>query len=476
MKTVALHTLGCKVNAYETEGMQQILSQNGFRIVPFDTKADIYIINTCSVTNIADHKSRQMLHKAKKTNPEAVIIACGCYVQTGRENLEADPDVDILVGNNEKRNIAEVISDYYRTADMQAETDDRDFSSGDSERCVHKTKISRIDNMDESLPYEEMRLDSYRTRTRGFVKIQDGCNRFCTYCVIPYARGRVRSRQITDIIAETEALVKSGCTEIVLTGIHISSFGTDRGDTELLKLLIELNKIDGLNRIRLGSLEPAYVTGEWIAGVSEVDKLCPHFHLSLQSGSETVLKRMNRHYTPKEYYEAVCRIREAYDEPAITTDVIVGFPQETEEEYEQSYEFVKKVGFYELHVFKYSKRDGTVAARLPGQITEKIKNERSAKMIALGDEMSVDYRISRLGSRVTVIPEEYKTIDGTEYLCGFTPEYICAAIPVDMAEEHGIDPGSASFGKSAPKKHLFRQITGILTKMLTDDIVLLSRV
>ena len=468
-KTVALHTLGCKVNAYETEGMQQILSQNGFRIVPFDTKADIYIINTCSVTNIADHKSRQMLHKAKKTNPEAVIIACGCYVQTGRENLEADPDVDILVGNNEKKNIAEVISDYYRAVESQGRSDGADFISDTSDQSSSKTKISRIDNMDESLPYEEMRLDSYRTRTRGFVKIQDGCNRFCTYCVIPYARGRVRSRQIPDIIAETEALVGSGCTEIVLTGIHISSFGTDRGETELLKLLIELNKIDGLNRIRLGSLEPAYVTAEWIAGVSEVDKLCPHFHLSLQSGSESVLKRMNRHYTPEEYFEAVCRIRDAYDAPAITTDVIVGFPGETPEEYEESFEFVRKVGFYELHVFKYSRRDGTVAARLPGQITEKIKNERSAKMIALGDTMSAEYRRSRLGSQATVIPEEYKTINGEEYLCGFTPEYICAAIPKKAADSYRVSG-------TGTDKSSFGQIAGILTKMLTDDIVLLSRV
>lgn len=438
-KTVALHNLGCKVNAYETEGMQQILEHNGFIIVPFDAKADIYIVNTCSVTNIADHKSRQMLHRAKKMNPDAVVIACGCYVQTGRETLIKDPDVDIIIGNNEKANIVSAINEHFEKQGF--------------------TELVR--DMNEHLPYEEMKLGSFGSRTRGFVKIQDGCNRFCTYCVIPYARGRVRSRQISDIISEVTSLVQNGCAEIVLTGIHISSFGTDRGSEELLELLKSLNETEGLLRIRLGSLEPAYVTDEWVRGAAGIEKLCPHFHLSLQSGSESVLKRMNRHYTPDEYHESVLRLRDEFDHPAITTDVIVGFPQETEEEFEESRAFVEKIGFYELHVFKYSRRDGTIAASLPGQITEKVKNERSAALIALGDKMSEEYRRSRIGTVSTIIPEEYRKVGDKEYLCGFTPEYVCAAI-----DESG-SGRIKSDGAYAP-------VSGTIAEMLSSEVVLLK--
>ncbi|MBQ8946120.1 MAG: tRNA (N(6)-L-threonylcarbamoyladenosine(37)-C(2))-methylthiotransferase MtaB [Lachnospiraceae bacterium] len=425
MRTVALHSLGCKVNAYETEGIQQKLQEKGYLIVPFDSRADIYIVNTCSVTNIADHKSRQMLHRAKKLNPEALVVAIGCYVETGREVLENDPDVDLVIGNDRKMKLPEIIED---------------VSTEQSPRHIVSTEPSP-----RHIPL---------TRTRSFIKIQDGCNRFCTYCVIPYARGRVRSREIPDIVSEVRDHVAAGCKEIVLTGIHISSFGTDRDGEEMIPLLKELNTIDGLRRIRLGSLEPAYVTPEWVGQAKEIDKLCAHFHLSMQSGSETVLKRMNRHYTPEEYYEKVCMLRDAFDDPAITTDTIVGFPGETEEEYEETYDFVRKVGFYELHVFKYSRRDGTPAARMPDQIPEREKHARSEKLISLGKELSLAYRRRRIGTTAEVLTEEVRDINGRKYMCGFTPEYICAAV--------------------SPENPSNTLITGVLDELLTDETVTLK--
>lgn len=417
MKTVALRSLGCKVNAYETEGMQQKLQQKGYLIVPFDSKADIYIVNTCSVTNIADHKSRQMLHRAKTLNPDAIVIAAGCYVQTGYETLVKDDAVDIIVGNNEKRNICEIIEEHLNN--HKAETE----------------KTSHVPDMSEIKEYEEMQVIGLAEHTRGFIKIQDGCNRFCTYCVIPYARGRIRSRQIDDVIAEAQALSDNGCKEIVLTGIHISSFGLDRGENELLELITKLNDLQGIERIRLGSLEPMIVTEEFAKGLRALPKVCPHFHLSMQSGSAGVLKRMNRHYTPDEYYEKVELLRRVFDRPAITTDVIVGFPGETEEEFIQTYEFVQKVHFYEMHVFKYSRRDGTVAAKMPDQIPESEKSRRSEKMIALGNMMSEEYRRDRRGEKTTVLWEEQKQIKGKKYWVGYTPEYIQASLEVEETEE-----------------------------------------
>lgn len=419
MKTVALRSLGCKVNAYETEGMQQILQQKGYSIVPFDKKADIYIVNTCSVTNIADQKSRQMLHRAKKTNPEGIVVACGCYVQTGKERLEIDPAVDIIVGNNEKKNIAEILEDYYASLEENASCN----------------TFSVVPNMDEESDYEEMRVDVPSEHTRSFVKIQDGCNRFCTYCVIPYARGRIRSRLIEDVVGEVTALAANGCKEIVITGIHISSYGLDRGECELLDLLKRLNLIEGIERIRLGSLEPGIITEEFAKGIRGLEKVCPHFHLSMQSGTDSVLKRMNRHYTAAEFYEKTQILRAVYDSPAITTDVIVGFPGETQEEFEQTLEFVKKIDFYELHVFKYSRRDGTVAARMPDQIPEKDKNSRSEALIALGNEMSLAYRQKKIGKSVSVLIEEIKEINGKKYWIGHTPEYIKAAVEYEKGTD-----------------------------------------
>lgn len=446
MKTVALRSLGCKVNAYETEGMQQILQQKGYLVVPFDKKADIYIVNTCSVTNIADQKSRQMLHRAKKTNPESIVVACGCYVQTGKDVLEIDPAVDIIVGNNEKRNIAEVLEDYFnRNSD----------TIGDESGTY-----SVVRDLSAKAEYEEMQVGIPAEHTRGFIKIQDGCNRFCSYCVIPYARGRIRSRLISDVVSEAETFAKAGIKEIVLTGIHISSFGLDRGESEMVELLAKLNQIDGIERIRLGSLEPGLITEAFVEELRGLDKICPHFHLSMQSGSRTVLERMNRHYTPDEYYEKVALLRKIYDNPAITTDVIVGFPGETAEEFAETYEFVKRVNFYEMHVFKYSKRDGTKAAVMPNQIPEAEKSKRSEKLIALGDMMSSRYRNEHKDKETKLLVEEKKTIQDEDYWIGHTPEYIVCAIPVSNA------------GNEIKENSV---ISGKIDEELTKDIMLLYK-
>ncbi|MCR4596930.1 MAG: tRNA (N(6)-L-threonylcarbamoyladenosine(37)-C(2))-methylthiotransferase MtaB [Lachnospiraceae bacterium] len=412
MKTVALRSLGCKVNAYETEGIQQILQQNGYIIVPFDAKADIYIVNTCSVTNIADRKSRQMLHKAKSTNPDAIVVACGCYVQTGLDILKEDDSVDIIIGNNEKNNVLRILKSY-------------------EEECAPGTvekPLVCVRDMSAKQDYEEMHVASYSDRTRDFVKIQDGCDRFCTYCIIPYARGRVRSRQQDDVVDEVTGMVAGGCREVVLTGIHVSSYGADRGGSELLPLMRRLQDINGLERIRLSSLEPGIITPEFVTGIRELSKVCPHFHLSMQSGSAGVLKRMNRHYTPDEYFDRVELLRSVYDDPAITTDVIVGFPGETEAEFDETYRFIERVGFYELHVFRYSKRSGTPAASMPGQLTEREKAHRSRILIELGDRLAADYRHAHIGRHTTVLTEEYTTIGGVRYLTGHTPEYICVGL------------------------------------------------
>ena len=359
MKKAALHNLGCKVNAYETEAMQQMLEEAGYEIVPFSEKADVYIINTCSVTNMADRKSRQMLHRAKKMNPDSIVVGAGCYVQTSYEQALEDLSIDIIIGNNRKKDLIRCIQEFEAT---------------------HQVTDSCIDINAGTQEYEALRMTKTAEHTRAFVKVQDGCNQFCSYCIIPYARGRVRSRSIAEVVAEVESLTQNGYQEVVLTGIHLSSFGLDHEET-LLELIERVHQIDGLARIRLGSLEPRVITDEFTKALSELPKVCPHFHLSLQSGCTTVLKRMNRKYTAEEYADKCEILRKYFEHPAITTDIIVGFPGETEDEFAQTMEFVKAIRFYEIHVFKYSKRKGTVAADMKNQILEAVKNERSNQLM-----------------------------------------------------------------------------------------------
>lgn len=411
MKKVALHNLGCKVNAYETEAMQEILEQNGYEIVPFEEKADAYIVNTCSVTNMADKKSRQMLHRAKKMNPEAVVIAAGCYVQSAGEELLKDTSVDILIGNNEKVNLPSILENWEK-----------------EHNPLHVHDLTREHT------YEELTLSHTAGHTRAFMKIQDGCNQFCTYCIIPYTRGRVRSRRLADIVAEAGRLAENGYQEVVLTGIHLDSYGTDLEEHEnLLTVIQEIAKIDGIKRIRLGSLEPRIMTEEFVAGLAAEEKLCPHFHLSLQSGCDATLKRMNRRYSAEEFRQCCERLRRHFDDPALTTDVIVGFPGETEEEFTATVEFLKDICFYETHVFKYSRRKGTKADRMPDQIPEQIKNERSDVLLALTEKNSGEYRKKLLGRTVKVLLEEESTIGGTTYLTGHTREYVKVAVALETA-------------------------------------------
>lgn len=411
MKKVALHNLGCKVNAYETEAMQEILEQNGYEIVPFEEKADAYIVNTCSVTNMADKKSRQMLHRAKKMNPEAVVIAAGCYVQSAGEELLKDTSVDILIGNNEKVNLPSILENWEK-----------------EHNPLHVHDLTREHT------YEELTLSHTAGHTRAFMKIQDGCNQFCTYCIIPYTRGRVRSRRLSDIVAEAGRLAENGYQEVVLTGIHLDSYGTDLEEHEnLLTVIQEIAKIDGIKRIRLGSLEPRIMTEEFVAGLAAEEKLCPHFHLSLQSGCDATLKRMNRRYCAEEFRQCCERLRRHFDDPALTTDVIVGFPGETEEEFTATVEFLKDICFYETHVFKYSRRKGTKADRMPDQIPEQIKNQRSDVLLALTEKNSGEYRKKLLGRTVKVLLEEESTIGGTTYLAGHTREYVKVAVAPETA-------------------------------------------
>lgn len=423
MRSVALHNLGCKVNAYELDVIGQKLSERGFSIVPFDEAADIYIINTCSVTNIADRKSRQMLHQARKRNPEAVVVAVGCYVQTGGERALSDEAVDLVIGNNRKKDAVEILEEYLR---------DR----GRADKTLGGKTIVDISRESE---YEEMQLAYTAEHTRAYIKIQDGCNQFCSYCIIPYARGRVRSRGEEDILREVQGLVSNGFREIVLTGIHISSYGLDfdgrknpgHGEPfpcrRLLHLLQRLDRIEGLGRIRLGSLEPRIITPEFVEGLKEVKKLCPHFHLSLQSGCDETLLRMNRHYTAGEYSEKVELLRKAFEHPAVTTDVITGFPGESEEEFEQTKRFLEKVNFYEMHVFPYSRREGTAAAVRKDQVPEAVKKRRSEVLLELAKKQSKEFRKSYIGRNVEVLFEESREIDGISCQVGYTAEYIRAA-------------------------------------------------
>jgi len=409
---VALHNLGCKVNAYEIEAMQQLLEEAGYEIVPFEPGADIYVINTCTVTNIADRKSRQMLHKAKKMNPEAIVVATGCYVQTGGEKLEKDEAIDLVLGNNQKINIVEALAEYAEN------------------KPGHGSHVIKINQTKE---YEELSIDHTAEHVRAYIKVQDGCNQFCTYCIIPYARGRVRSRNIESVLKEVRALAEKGYKEVVLTGIHLSSYGVDFPEEKketLLSLIRAVHEIEGIRRIRLGSLEPGIVTREFAEGIAALPKVCPHFHLSLQSGCDETLERMNRRYRSAEYKERCELLRKYFGNPALTTDVIVGFPMESEEDFHASYDFVKDIHFYETHIFKYSRRHGTKAAVMDGQLTEAVKAVRSDKMLELHQIRATEYENSLLGQKAEVLLEEKVEIEGADYYLGHSREYVKVAVPV----------------------------------------------
>ena len=414
-RKAALHNLGCKVNAYELEAIQQMLEQQGYEIVPFAPGADIYIINTCTVTNIADRKSRQMLHKAKKMNPDAVVVACGCYVQAAGEKLEQDSAIDLVVGNNKKKEIPAILEEYFR------EKEEGRSGSG-----------TWVTDMTHNREYETLSISRTAEHTRAFIKVQDGCNQFCTYCIIPYARGRVRSRRPEDVLEEVRRLAESGCQEVVLTGIHLSSYGVDLEEGQnLLALIRTIHAVDGIRRIRLGSLEPGIITEEFAEAIAALPKVCPHFHLSLQSGCDTVLERMNRRYRSEEYKEKCRLLRRVYDRPALTTDVIVGFPGETEEEFEASRAFVEEVYFFETHIFKYSRREGTRAAAMPDQIPEQEKTRRSHILLELDAQRRQEYMESFLGEEKEVLLEEKVELDGKKWWVGYTREYLKAIVPDD---------------------------------------------
>lgn len=416
MKKVALHNLGCKVNAYETEAMQEMLEREGYEIVPFREGADIYIINTCTVTNIADRKSRQMLHRARKMNPDAIVVAAGCYVQAQEnENHTLDSCIDIVIGNNKKQDLISILNEY------------------EAKREADKGVI----DINHTKEYENLSLSRTGEHTRAYIKVQDGCNQFCSYCIIPFARGRVRSRSLEDVVREVTALAENGYKEVILTGIHLSSYGIDlngedaAGKPGLLELVLAVHGIEGIERIRLGSLEPRIITEEFAKTIASLPKMCPHFHLSLQSGCDATLKRMNRRYTSSEYYQKCELLRKYFDNPALTTDVIVGFPGETEEEFEQSRAFVDKVNFYETHIFKYSRREGTRAAVMDNQVPEQIKTLRSNRLIELGREKQEKYEKSLVGKTVEVLVEEPAVIDGRERQVGHTKEYVRIALDAE---------------------------------------------
>ena len=432
-KRAALHNLGCKVNAYETDAMQELLEHAGYEIVAFTDVADVYVINTCSVTNMADRKSRQMIHRAKKKNPHAIVVAAGCYVQTSTEEVLADLAVDIVIGNNQKNHLVERIAEFEaKNPTSLAEGAEK---SADTV-AVEEKVVDCVDINQDGQDYEYFLVNKTAEHTRAFIKVQDGCNQFCSYCIIPYARGRVRSRAIEDVVKEVEGLAKSGYREVVLTGIHLSSYGLIENynsgfeHNHLLELIEAVAKVQGIDRIRLGSLEPQIITEAFASRLAKVDKICPHFHLSLQSGCDATLKRMNRKYTTAEYEEGCRILRKYFNNPAITTDVIVGFPQETEEEFETTYDFVKRIHFYEMHVFKYSRRKGTVADKMDGQVDEKIKTQRSGCLLALEKEMSAAYRKESLGQTMQVLIEEKMTYNGTDYMAGYTKNYIRVLVPV----------------------------------------------
>lgn len=432
MKKAALHNLGCKVNAYETEAMQQILEGAGYEIVPFSEYADVYVINTCSVTNMADRKSRQMLHRAKKLNPDAIVVGAGCYVQTKEAQVLVDDAIDIVIGNNKKHELLQLLEEYEQS---------------------HARAKRIVDINHEKQEYEELFLTRTAEHTRAFIKVQDGCNQFCSYCIIPFARGRVRSRNAKDVLAEIRRLAENGYQEVVLTGIHLSSYGVDTDDN-LLHLIEQVHEIEGIKRIRLGSLEPRIVTEAFAKRLSELPKICPHFHLSLQSGCDATLVRMNRRYDTAEYEQGCGILRKYFRHPAITTDVIVGFPGETDEEFETTKAYLERIHFYEMHIFQYSKREGTKAAVMPQQIPEAVKKQRSETLLALGERMSKEFRDYYIGKKEEALLEEPFELEGKTYFIGYTKEYVKVAYQTNENMAN-------------------RFVQGILKGQLTEDIYLM---
>lgn len=404
---VAFLTLGCKVNSYETEAMQALLVSAGATVVEFNEVADIYVVNTCSVTNMADRKSRQMLHRAKKKNPDAVVVAAGCYAQTADETAMKETGIDVVIGNNQKKQIVEIL-----------------------EQHMAGVENKRLE-IGKETEYEDLSLDTQVEHTRAYIKIQDGCNQFCSYCIIPYARGRIRSRNPQAVVEEVKRLAANGYQEVVLTGIHLSSYGrtsyeklTEESGNPLLELIQQINEVEGIERIRLGSLEPRIITEKFVKTLSKCNKVCPQFHLSLQSGSDTVLARMNRKYTTEEYAACVEILKKYYEAPAITTDIIVGFPQETEEEFEETCAFAKRIGFSKIHVFKYSRRQGTVADKMSGQVDEQSKNVRSDRLMALEASLGEEYRKQFVGKTERVLFEESAIVDGAVCQVGYNERYV----------------------------------------------------
>lgn len=430
MKKAALHNLGCKVNGYETEAMQRLLEEDGYEIVPFHEKADVYVINTCTVTNMADRKSRQMLHRARKLNPDAVIVAAGCYVQAQEAKGQEIEGIDILIGNNQKKNLLKLLKAH-----------------------LDKQEVKDVIDINHTDEFEELYIDSAGEHTRAYIKVQDGCNQFCTYCIIPHVRGRIRSRNPEEIVKEVKRLAEAGYKEVILTGIHVSSYGMDFIDSkmnfdkwvemdgekkDLLYLIQRIHEVEGIKRIRLSSLEPRIITETFAKGIAALPKICPHFHLSMQSGCDETLKRMNRHYTNAEYYEKCMILRKYFEHPAITTDVIVGFPGETAEEFETTRQFIDKVNFYETHVFKYSKRSGTIAADMPDQVDEQVKSERSAVLLQMSKQKKRAFEEKMIGQEVEVLMEEPVEKDGKIYQTGHTKEYVKIAIESDKSLENQI--------------------------------------
>ena len=464
MRTIAFHNLGCKVNSYETDAMAQKCIEKGYKTVDFEQKADIYVVNTCSVTNIADRKSRQMLHKAKKQNPDSVVVAVGCFVQANPEEVAKDEAIDLIVGNNRKKDLFEILEEFLKQKDLSNE--------GGKEKKQDDTSVSKdlegstITDV-QHCDYEELKINKSEEHSRVFVKIQDGCDRYCTYCIIPYVRGNLRSRKPEDVVEEIKEIVANGYREVVITGIHLSSYGKDflkdgkpsldySGNADyLIGLLKDINEIDGIERIRIGSFEPMILTEDFVANLSRISKLCPHFHISLQSGCDSVLMRMNRHYNTEEFFEKTVLLRKYFPGCAITTDVIVGFPGETEEEFNTTYEYLKKIRFFETHIFPYSRRKGTIADKMPGQLTMNEKKERVSKLLDLDAKLSTEFRKSKLGEETDVIIEETKTVNGREYVVGHTPEYIMTALEI---EKESLD----LIGQNVPVR---------LENMLTDEIV-----
>lgn len=408
-RKAAFLTLGCKVNQYETDAMKELLEADGYEIVDFKEPADVYIINTCSVTNMADRKSRQMIHRAKKNNPDAVIAAAGCYVQASEQDLIDNQIADVLIGNNKKKEIAQILDRYFE----------------------NRKNISEVVDIAQTKDYESLTIHKVSEHTRAYIKIQDGCNQFCSYCIIPYTRGRIRSKDPKEVIQEIQNLAEDGFQEVVLTGIHLSSYGKDLGNITLLDIIKKIQKIDGIQRIRLGSLEPRIITEEFVRELKECEKVCPHFHLSLQSGCDETLRRMNRRYNTEEYEKALMILRKYYEHPALTTDVIVGFVGETEEEFEKTREYLEKINLYEMHIFKYSVRKGTRAEKMEGHLPEDIKNRRSGVLLEMTRRHKKDFEQWYVGKAQKVLLEEIIEIDGTKYIQGHTERYVKVAVKFD---------------------------------------------